>query len=133
MNKEELTKLIMDYNNWKYMNYSECFGVHYKNQVPGVKYRVTKEFINTEEELIEKFLIQNKYITYYPDQKDEIGEWFALKMLKDVKSTNPYDDNTYFKKGSIYRGASMYGNYVHTFGHGVHQYFKEDEVELLND
>jgi hypothetical protein len=54
--EQKIINLILSYNNWKYMNYSECFGVYYKNQVPGVKYKVTKEFVKTEEELIIKYL-----------------------------------------------------------------------------
>ena len=52
----EIVRIILGYNEWKYMNYSECFGVYYKNQVPGVRNKVTEEFVETEEELIIKYL-----------------------------------------------------------------------------
>lgn len=67
---------------------------------------------------------------YIPNEKDNIGDWTPIKMLKDVKSTYYY--NEYFKKGNIYRGSKRdNGPWMYIFGHGAYHYFRDDEIEVL--
>lgn len=77
--------------------------------------------------------MKNEAKYYIPDERNNIGDWTPIKMLKDVKSTYYYEDDEYFKEGNVYKGSKRNGGpWMYTFGHGAYHYFKNDEIEILD-